>query len=469
MEQIKLDTGLITGMTAGEKGKEINVYRGIPYAAPPVGDLRWKAPQAPASWKGVRKCTEFSKMAPQNPMSAMMGGGIKVDSSDDCLYLNVMVPANAKTKKLPVMVWFHGGMYALGSGNDLLSNNYRLPQQGVVQVNVNHRLDIVGLMAHPLLSRESGKGVSGNYMFLDMIASLQWVKRNIAAFGGDPGNVTIFGESGGGAKVSTLMASPLAKGLFHRVICESGTAAATTWWTGHPLADMEAMGQKIFEKAGVKTLAEARAMPYEKFYQANAALAQEAKNQWGIVNCAVDGWFLKETPLAAFRSGKFNAVPLICVANTGELFGIFPMLVPGYVEMLKGLEKAGVNGYACIFNQVPANWRADSMKDAPHGLELLYVFGDYDNITGWWDATFAMAGMMGGAKLKTKDPGLDLTDKYVSESMMKMWAQFAKTGSPGVKGLAAWPVYTAANDKYLNIDKTLEIKEGFSLIGQKKQ
>ena len=467
MEHIKLDTGIIEGMVVGEKGNEVNVYRGIPYAAPPVGDLRWKAPQPAAGWKGVRKCTEFSKMAPQNPMFGMGMGGPQAVSSDDCLYLNVMVPAN-NTKKLPVMVWFHGGMYAMGSGNDLLSNNYRLPQQGVVLVTVNHRLDIVGLMAHPLLSKESGKGVSGNYMFLDMIASLQWVKRNIAAFGGDPGNVTIFGESGGGAKVSTLMVSPLAKGLFHRVICESGTALATTWWNGHPLADLEAMGQKIFEKVGVKKLAEARALPYEKFYQANAAIVQETKNQWGIVDCAVDGWFLKETPLAAFRSGKFNAIPLICVANKGELFGMFPMLVPGYVEMLKGLEKAGVNGYACIFNQVPKNWRAESMADAPHGLELLYVFGDYDNKTGWWDATFAMTGMMGGSKLKTKDPGLDAPDKYVSESVMKIWAQFAKAGNPDIKDLVKWPVYTAGNDKYLYIDKTLEVKEGFSLIGQKK-
>jgi para-nitrobenzyl esterase len=465
MKQLKIDTGLIEGMVIGEKGNELNVYRGIPYAAPPVGNLRWKAPQPPASWKGALKCTEFSKMAPQNPARAF--GPVKPVTSDDCLYLNVMAPANPGAKKLPVMVWFHGGMYALGSGNDLLANNYRLPLHGVVLVTVNHRLDVVGLMAHPLLSKESENGVSGNYMFLDMIASLKWVQRNIAVFGGDPGNVTIFGESGGGAKVSTVMASPIAKGLFHRVICESGTAAATTWWTGHPLAELEAMGKKIFEKAGVTTLAEARALPYEKFYQANAALVQETKSQWGIVNCAVDGWFLKETPLAAFQAGRINAVPLICVANRGELSGMFPMLVPGYVEMLKGLKKAGSGGYACIFNQVPAQWRTEGMTDAPHGLELLYVFGDYDDKTGWWDMTFQMMGMT-GSSLKSRDPHLDEADKFVSESMMKMWAQFALTGNPDVKGLAAWPAYTAENDKYLYLDKTVEVRAGFSLIGQRK-
>lgn len=467
MAQVKLDTGLIEGMVVGEKGHEVDVYRGIPYAAPPVGNLRWKAPQAPKSWQGVRRCTEFSKMAVQNPIAMMRFGGAADDSTDDCLYLNVMVPANKSSQKLPVMVWFHGGMYALGSGNDLLSNNHRLPQQGVVQVNVNHRLDVVGLMAHPLLSKEAENGVSGNYMFLDMIASLKWVQRNIAAFGGDPGNVTIFGESGGGAKVSTLMVSPLAKGLFHRVICESGTAAARTWWTGRTLADQEATGKKIFEKLGITTLEQARALPYKGFYQANADVVKETGSQWGVVDCTVDGWFLKETPLDAFRSGKFNAVPLICVANKGELASQFPMLVPGYVEMLKGLEKAGVKGYACIFNQVPATWRAEGLKDAPHGLELLYVFGDYDNKTGWWDMTFMMASMIPGGPLKTKNPGLNEADKFVSESMMKMWAQFAKTGSPDVKGLAAWPNYTQDSDLYLYMDKTLEIKSGFSKIGQK--
>ncbi|MGD1118660.1 MAG: carboxylesterase family protein [Dehalococcoidales bacterium] len=468
MKQLRIDTGLITGIVMGEKGNEVNVYRGIPYASPPVGDLRWKAPSPPAAWKGVRKCTEFSRMAPQNPMFAMMYGGASIVSSDDCLYLNVMVPANRGAKNLPVMVWFHGGMYALGSANDLLVNNHRLPQQGVVLVTVNHRLDIVGLMVHPLLSKESENGVSGNYMFLDMIASLKWVQRNIGAFGGDPGNVTIFGESGGGAKVSTLMASPLAKDLFHRVICESGTATATTWWNGRPLADLEAMGQKIFEKAGVTTLEEARALPYEKFYAANAEVARETGSQWGIVDCAVDDWFLKEMPLAAFRAGKINAVPFICVANQGELQSLFPMLVPGYVEMLKGLEKAGVSGYACIFNRVPNTWHAEGLADAPHGMELLYVFGDYDNITGWWDTTFRVAGMMGGASLKMKDPGLNETDKYISEAMMKMWAQFAATGKPGVKGLVSWPVYNTTDDRYLYVDKTLEIKAGFSLVGQKK-
>ena len=465
MKEIKIDTGLIKGIVVGEKGNQVNVYRGIPYAAPPVGDMRWKPPQPPLYWQGVRDCSKFSKMPVQNPMFGMPGTSAEA-TSEDCLYLNVQVPVNEK-KELPVMVWFHGGMYAMGSGNDPLANNYRLAQQGVVLVTTNHRLDVVGLLAHPLLTKESSHGVSGNYMFLDMIASLQWVQRNIAAFGGDPGNVTIFGESGGGSKVSTLVASPLAKGLFHRAICESGTAIAKGWWEGRTMADMEAMGVKIFEKIGIKTMKEARATPLAKFYQANKEITPESGTPWGIVDCAVDGWLMPDMPVKMYREGRLNAVPTICVANREELKTMFPALIPAYVEMFKGLAKAGKNGYACIFNQVPETWRKEGMADAPHGLELQYVFGDYDNKTGWWDFTYQASGMMGGTKLKTRDPGLNATDKFVSESMMKMWAQFAGTGDPNVKGLVNWPAYKPTDDKYLYICDKLEVKSGFSRVGQK--
>ena len=460
MEKLKIDTGYISGTVAGEAGNEVRVYRGIPYAAPPVGELRWQAPQPPASWTGVRDCTQFSLTAPQNPAF----GGMAAGASEDCLYLNVLTPAKTADDKLPVMVWMHGGMYSIGSGNDPLANNFRLPQQGVVLVTVNMRLDVMGLMAHPLLSAESPEGISGNYMFLDMIAALKWVQRNIAVFGGDLSNVTIFGESGGGAKVSTLMVSPLAKGLFHKAICESGTATATTWWTGRPLQDLENLGEKIFEKLGVDTLEAARTLPYEKFYQANTQVARETGNIWGIVDAAVDSWFLPDTPLNIFREGNMNAVPLICCANQGELMTMFPMLVPGYVEMFKGLAIADVNEYACIFDQVPEQWRKEGLASAPHGLELLYIFGDWDNTTGWWAMTYGMMSMM-GTPLKSQNPGLTDTDKFISESMMRMWVQFALTGNPSIKGLIDWPVYSTASDQYLHIDKTLEIKSGFSLIG----
>src|SRR4030042_549349 len=202
---LRIDTGYISGTVIGDVDNHIKAYRGIPYAAPPVGDLRWKPPQPAAPWEEIRQCTEFSKSPPQ----AAMAGLPPSPQSEDCLYLNVMTPAKTVGESLPVMVWLHGGGYSSGSGTDLLSNLYRLPQHGVVVVTVSMRLDTLRLLAHPLLTAESPNNSSGNHMFLDMIAALEWIKRNISVFGGNPDNVTIFGESGGGSKVSTLMASPL--------------------------------------------------------------------------------------------------------------------------------------------------------------------------------------------------------------------------------------------------------------------
>lgn len=247
MHKIKLDTGYITGTVVSQTGREVYIYKGIPYAAPPIGELRWKPPQPAASWSGVRACTEFSVQAAQYPDVNAPDAGKKVQSSEDCLYLNVLTPTEKTTDKLPVMVWLHGGGLRYGNGNFALSVNLGLPLHGVVQVNINHRLGVMGLLAHSLLTAESPQYSSGDYMFLDMIAALQWVKRNIAAFGGDPANVTIFGESGGGLKVAALMASPLANGLFQRAIIESGGRYFDTV----PLDEMEGFGEKLFRKLGV--------------------------------------------------------------------------------------------------------------------------------------------------------------------------------------------------------------------------
>ena len=256
MDVVKTDAGYISGTVLGEPDKPVHVYRGIPYAAPPVGDLRWKPPQPVAPWSGIRECTAFSAFAPQ---MEFLGVKLDIPQSEDCLYLNVFTPAKKASEKLPVMVWMHGGGFYCGSGNEPYYNGLSLPSKGVVLVNVNMRLGPLGCLAHPLLSRESAKGVSGNYLFLDMIAALRWVQKNIAAFGGDPGNVTIFGESGGSAKVVNLMASPLAKGLFHRAIGESGGGRGT------PLKEMEARGERVFARLGVDKekdpLSAARALP----------------------------------------------------------------------------------------------------------------------------------------------------------------------------------------------------------------
>ncbi|MBN2419381.1 MAG: carboxylesterase family protein [Deltaproteobacteria bacterium] len=466
-DPLKIDTGYISGTLIGDIDNPIKTYRGIPYAAPPVGDLRWKPPQPATPWKEIRQCTAFTKTPPQ----AGMEGLKQAPQGEDCLYLNVMTPAKTVGESLPVMVWLHGGGYSSGSGNDNLCNLHRLPQQGVVVVNVTMRLNTFGLLAHPLLTSESPDHSSGNYMFLDMIAALNWVEKNISVFGGNPDNVTIFGESGGGSKVSTLMASPMAKGLFHRAICESGTSIGG-FLNGISLKQMEEMGVKLFAKLGVDKEADplkaARAIPFEKIMEAREAMMKEMqgdRRSMGLDDATIDGWFLPKSPLELFESGEYNAVPLITVANLGEITGpgglLLPQLIPAYVNMHEFQNKAGVKSYAAIFDQVPGKWRAAGAVST-HAMEVLYVFGDYDNRSGWWPLMYGLA-KQSGAK-DPDDPGLTEADRRVSEAMMKMWAQFAKTGDPNVEGMVQWPAYSKDGDNYMYIIDPLEIKTGFSKI-----
>ena len=470
MNQIKTENGYISGLVLGEPGQEVYVYRGVPYAAPPVGELRWKPPQPVAPWSEILQCTEFNKTAPQATVGDLPPFPQLLPSDEDCLYLNILTPAKKATDKLPVMVWLHGGGYQLGCGSDLITNTPRLPQYGVVVVNVNMRLNTIGLLAHPLLSQESPKGVSGNYMFLDMIAALQWVQNNIAAFGGDPKNVTIFGESGGGAKVANLMASPLAKGLFQRAICQSGTSVGI-FSPAKPLKKLEAMGEKFFARLGVNKekdpLAAARALPWEKIIETDNTLIRELaiSGPAGLWEAGVDGWFLPDTPTNIFKTGKQNNVPLIVCANLGELTGpgviVMPFLIPGYVDMLSSVSQAGHKAYAAIFDHVPAGWKRDGCVST-HAMEYGYVFGDWDNTTGNWPIIHLIVANPGGAK--SPDPGLADIDRKVSETMMAMWAQFARTGNPSVKGLIDWPSWEPDTDPYLYIAEPLKVKPGFSKI-----
>jgi para-nitrobenzyl esterase len=465
MQLVKTDKGYIAGTIIGEPANPVSVFRGIPYAAPPVGNLRWRPPQPAAPWQGIRECTRFAGISPQINMDPSIS---QLTRTEDCLYLNVMTPAKKADKKLPVLVWMHGGGYFAGCGNDNMWNGYRLPQQGAVVVSSTHRLGPFGLLAHPALSGESPQGVSGNYLFLDLIASLQWIQKNIAAFGGDPENVTIFGESGGGAKVSIMMVSPLAKGLFHKAICESGTSMVVS--PSKPLQDIEKDGAALFDKLGVKTLQEARQVPWEKIIEVSETMGIPGgpggmpMPPW---DAAVDGWLLPQSPRAIFESGTINAVPLITSANLGELTGpgalVMPFIIPAYVKMLEAVNKAGLASYACIFDKVPNHWRKEGVVSF-HAIELPYVFGDWDNSSAWW-GSIVLSMQASGAKIP--DIILDADDKFVSEAMMGLWTSFARTGKPAVKGLTDWSAYNKASDKYLYVNKTLEVKAGFSRIEQK--
>jgi para-nitrobenzyl esterase len=464
---LKIDSGYISGTTVGEPGKEVHAYLGIPYAAPPTGDLRWKPPQPVASWSGVRQCTVLGTQAPQAPRLLPA----PVATSEDCLWLSVMTPAKKATDKLPVIVCMHGGGYRIDSAANPTYNNFRLPQHGVVQVNVNMRLGVMGLLAHPLLSQESPHGVSGNYMLLDMRAALKWVQRNIAAFGGDPNNVTIWGYSSGSAKVIYLMASPLTKGLFHKAICQSGIPTDSLGLHPRPMKEMEELGKKLLAKLNVDKaadpLAAARALPWKKIIEADSALAMEAGGLyelWGIWDISLGGWFVPDSPLNIFRAGQQNAVPFIMGGNLGEITGpgmmLMPETIPYYVAMFSGASKLNIKSYAYIFDQVPTKWRQEGCVSI-HAMETIYMFGNVDEPREW-EVLYPLASQSGA---KSKNPGVTDRDRKVSEEMMSLWTQFARTGDPNVKGLISWPAYEASTDQYLYIADPLELKSGFSKIG----
>jgi para-nitrobenzyl esterase len=464
MNKVKLDIGCITGTTVTQAGREVHLYKGIPYAAPPVGELRWKPPQPAAPWSGIRACTEFSIQAAQYPDPYSSDAAKKTPSSEDCLYLNVLTPAEKAGDKLPVMVWLHGGGLRYGNGNSSLSVNPELPLHGVVQVNINHRLGVMGLLTHPLLTGESPQRVSGNYMFLDMIAALQWVWRNIAAFGGEPDNVTVFGQSGGGLKVAALMASPLADGLFQRAIIQSGGRYFDTM----ALDKMEAFGEKLFHKLGVDKerdpLASVRRLPCETIINADQELNIERGPEyvfmgpWQVVH---DGWFLPDTLVNMFQTGRRNQVPYLTIANKGELTGpgilIADMMIKDYLRLLAGRSTAESRGYAAVFDQVPEGWRRESCV-AAHGMELHYVFGALDDAESW---AAAKAGYTASGA-KSTVPAISDSDRTVAENIMRIWTGFAKTGNPSVKGLIEWPAWEPATDEYLLIADPLQIKPGYS-------
>jgi para-nitrobenzyl esterase len=464
MNKVKLDTGYITGTKVSQTGREVYLYKGIPYAAPPTGELRWKPPQPAVPWSGVRACTKFSIQAAQYP-DPNLGGTMKSQSSsEDCLYLNVLTPAQKATEKLPVMVWLHGGGLRYGNGNFPLSVNLGLPLHGVVQVNINHRLGVMGLFAHSLLTRESPQNASGNYMFLDMITALQWVQRNIAVFGGDPHNVTIFGESGGGLKVATLMATPLASGLFQRAIVESGGRYFDTV----SLNEMEKFGEKLFRKLGVDKekdpLAAVRKLPWETIINTDQELNIEMGPEymfmgpWQVVH---EGWFLPDTLVNMFQTGRRNQVPYLMVANQGELTGpgslIADMMIKDYLRLLTGPSTANSRGYAAVFNQVPEGWRREGCV-AAHGMELHYVFGAIDDAEAWAAAKDGYT----SSGAKSQVPMISDSDRAVAENIITIWTNFARTGNPSVKGLIEWPAWDCTNDKYLLITDPLQIKDGYS-------
>ncbi len=440
---VQTASGAVKGETVTDIGVTAYIYRGIPYAAPPTGDLRWKAPQPAAAWEGERDATQWPNRCPQGESSMGMNTAI----SEDCLYLNVVTAAASADEKRPVMVFFHGGGLTTGTGSSTTYNHPTLPNKGVVLVTVNSRLGPMGYLAHPALSAESGTG-SGNYGTLDLKASLEWVRDNIAAFGGDPANVTIFGESGGGTKVISQMTTPLTSGLFHRAIVESGSALITPE-RATTLADAEARGQKLVAALGIaedaNVLAAMRAAPWEQLVET------AGKEDVGFrANIVVDGHVLPEPVNAMFAAGKQHKVPLIVGANAGE------RSLQLDVPMMANLHSAsGAPTWTYNFTQLPAGWRQEPGCVAFHGLELTYVFGAVPE--GLKSPTTLFLARGGGCTQAVS--AHDDEDMKVADEAATVWAQFAKTGNPSVEGLIDWPQYSEANNVYLDIGAPLEVKQ----------
>ena len=448
---VRIDDGLLRGFTTADD-KAWSFY-GIPYAKPPLDELRWKPPVDNERWWGVREAIAWADQSAQDPANEAFGEG---GMSEDSLYLNVTVPKDAGDGQLPVMVWFHGGGFAILTGNTKAFNNTSLPAEGTIVVTVNHRLGPFGYMAHPALTEESENNASGNYGQLDLIAALEWVQENIDRFGGDPDNVTIFGESGGGGKTLSLLHSPLADGLFHKAIVQSGMGAPAdpTIPVENPLAAQEQQGINLAEALGVSgepdVLAAMRDIPWPEI----VAAAGEARF---AARPNIDGWYKTMGIRAAFEAGIHHDVPIMAGANTGDL----PPLITGlkwYMPWMAQYNESDV--YTYVFDHVPAGWR-NFGTSAYHGVELVYMF-DYP---GSFVAHYLL-GLTGHPEptpdkfATVHNPGIDPAEYgQVSGLALDLWASFAKDGDPAIER-QPWPAYTRENDTYLRIDLTPAVETG---------
>jgi para-nitrobenzyl esterase len=438
------------------------VFKGIPFAAPPVGGLRWREPGAVKPWTGLRDATKFGSRCMQN------GAGV----SEDCLYLNVWTPEWPPKSPKPVMLWIHGGGNFAGASSDAIFDGESLARRGVVLVSANYRLGVFGFFAHPELTAESTHHASGNYGLLDQVAALKWVHDNIARFGGDRRNVTIFGESAGSLDINVLLTSPLTKGLFARLIGESGPVVAPP-----PLAEGEKKGLSVAAKLKAVSLKALRAMPAEDLQKATSQGLSFLGPLLGVV---ADGWVLPKPPFQVFEAGQEHRVDLLLGTNARELtrpffpveglnqgiatqfgpltsraLGVYgikdgqePQPDPVYgsamaqwatdsqfrcgtVAQLIWHSRAGNTAYQFQFSRVPPGREA---VGAAHGSELPYVFG-----------TLAIAGRAANA------PKYDSVDETLSDQMQGYWTNFAKSGNPSGESLPGWPKFDPSARAYIDL------------------
>lgn len=471
-DPVRVEQGLIAG-TAG-RSPDVRVYRGVPFAAPPLGDLRWKPPQPAAPWQGIRQATQVGNacMQPPYPTNALYGTS-PPPMSEDCLNLNIWTPAKSADDRLPVMVWIHGGGFTQGTGGAIGYDGENLARKGAVVVTINYRLGIFGFLALPDLAAESPHHVAGNYALMDQLAALEWVQRNIAAFGGDPGRVTIFGQSAGSTAVNVLMASPQARGLFTRAIGESGGSFGPM----QSLADAEKQGQQFASRLGAThdVLQTLRAKSADELLKATSD---------DDIDATVDGWILPQTVYAIFAEGKQNDVPLIVGNNANEAARFGPpngFVTPAEFtadaqkrygplsrEFLSAYPPGSSNddataayfasardadfgwdmriwarlsvttghrrAYRYYFTRVPPGRGA--RLGAFHAAEIAYVFENFPFRISYQDA-----------------------DKQLGDVISTYWVNFARTGDPNSGGSApAWPIYDPKKDDVLEFGDQVTVR-----------
>jgi para-nitrobenzyl esterase len=466
--QVQVDGGIIQGVIT----EDLTIYKGIPFAAPPVGDLRWKGPQPVEKWEGVKQTIEYAP-------APMQGGNPPSGKSEDCLYLNVWTPAKSADEKIPVLVWIYGGGFSFGSTSEPVHNGEHLARKGVVLVSIAYRVNQLGFLAHPELSSENPNGVSGNYGLLDMIAGLKWIQNNISAFGGDPGKVTIFGESAGGIAVSMLCASPLAKGLIHGAISQSGGSFGPPRVTTYPgenqklLKDAEVEGLDYMNKAGASSIAELRKMN-----------ADSLPSGWGMGSAwpTIDGYVIPDDQYKLYEAGKYNDIPVLIGYNSdeglsftrtkdpeefsagvkeryghfaGDLLKAYPVGENSVPKTARDLARDAAFGwhtwswarlqaktgkskaYLYYFDQHPDYSNDPERLDhgSPHGIDVAYVFQHLD----------------------TSKPETTPSDLEISEAMATYWTNFAKNGHPNGEGVPEWPAFSDTNPEVMYFQQTPQI------------